>query len=73
MKGLVVHGMAGFDYARAKITLHVPDDFAVEAMAAIGRLGPKEDLPPQHLSREFPGQRRPIAELAFAGPYRPAP
>ena len=66
LKGLVVHGMAGFDYARARTTLNVPDDFTVEAMAAIGRIGPKEDLPPQHLSREFPGQRRPIAELVFA-------
>ena len=44
LKGLVVHGMAGFDYARARTTLNVPDDFTVEAMAAIGRIGPKEDL-----------------------------
>ena len=74
MQGLVVHGMAGFNYARAKTTLNVPDDFTVEAMAAIGRPGAKDDLPPQHLSREFPSQRRPIAELVFAGPYRvPAP
>ena len=70
MKGLVAHGMAGFDYARAKTLLNVPDDFTVEAMAAIGRPGPKEDLPPQHLSREFPGQRRPVGELVFEGPYR---
>ena len=69
VKGLVVHGMAGFDYARAKDALHVPDDFTVEAMAAVGRRGPKEELPPQHLSREFPSQRRPVADLVFAGPY----
>ena len=69
IKGLVVHGMAGFDYARAKDALHVPDDFTVEAMAAVGRRGPKEELPPQHLSREFPSQRRPVADLVFAGPY----
>jgi len=37
MKGLVVHGMAGFNYDRAKTTLNVPDDFTVEAMAAVGR------------------------------------
>ena len=71
MKGLVVHGMAGFDYARAKTTLNVPDDFTVEAMAAVGRPGSKEDLPPQHLAREFPGQRKPVTELVFAGPYPP--
>jgi nitroreductase len=71
LRGLVVHGMAGFDYARARTALHVPDDMTVEAMAAVGRPGPKEDLPPQHLQREFPSQRKPIAELVFAGPYRP--
>lgn len=70
MKRLVVHGMAGFDYERAKATLNVPDDFTVEAMAAVGRQGSKEDLPPQHLSREFPSQRKPVSELVFAGPYR---
>ena len=70
MKGLVVHGMAGFNYDRAKTTLNVPDDFTVEAMAAVGRPGPKEDLPPQHLSREFPSQRHPVSDLVFAGPYR---
>ena len=70
MKGLVVHGMAGFDYARAKTALNVPDDFTVEAMAAVGRPGPKDDLPPQHLTRESPSQRKPVTELVFAGPYR---
>ena len=69
MKGLVAHGMAGFDYDRARVSLQVPDDFTVEAMAAVGMAGPKEDLPPQHLSRELPSQRKPIGELVFAGPY----
>ena len=70
LKGLVVHGMAGFDYGRARTALNVPADLTVEAMAAIGRPGPKEELPPQHLSREFPSQRRLVSELVFAGPYR---
>jgi nitroreductase len=70
MKGLVVHGMAGFDYERARATLDVPDDFTVEAMAAVGRPGRPNDLPPQHVAREFPGQRKPLQELVFAGPYR---
>ena len=70
LKGLVVHGMAGFDYARARDALNVPDDMTVEAMAAVGRPGPKEELPPQHLQRESPSPRRPVTELVFAGPYR---
>ena len=45
--------MAGFDYARARTTLNVPDDFTVEAMAAIGRIGPKEDLPQQLCRASF--------------------
>src|SRR5512140_1645767 len=41
-QGLVVHGMEGFDYDRARKELRIPDEFQVEAMAAVGRLGPKE-------------------------------
>ena len=67
MRGLVVHGMAGFDYARARTTLNVPDDMTVEAMAAVGKPGAKENLPPQHLQREFPSTRRPVSELVRAG------
>ena len=70
LRGLVVHGMAGFDYARARTVLTVPDDLTVEAMAAVGRPGAKEDLPPQHLQRESPGGRTPVEQLVSAGPYR---
>jgi len=40
-QGLVVHGMEGFDYERARKDLQIPDEFQVEAMAAVGRPGPK--------------------------------
>ena len=33
---LVVHGMQGFDYDRARKELKIPDEFQVEAMAAVG-------------------------------------
>jgi len=70
LKGLVVHGMAGFDYARAKTTLNIPDDFQVEAMAAVGRPGPITVLPEDFQARESPNTRRPITELVFEGLYR---
>jgi nitroreductase len=70
LKGLVVHGMAGFDYARARTTLNIPDDFNVEAMAAVGRPGPITVLPEDFQARESPNTRRPITELTFEGPYR---
>src|SRR5712692_8111069 len=37
--GLVVHGMQGFDFEKARKTLSVPDDYAVCAMFAVGRPG----------------------------------
>ena len=70
LKGLVVHGMAGFDYTRAKTTLNIPDDFQVEAMAAVGRPGPITVLPEDFQARESPNTRRPITELVFEGLYR---
>jgi nitroreductase len=68
-RGLVVHGMAGFDYAKAKTTLNVPDDFAVNAMAAIGRPGPVSVLPEDFQARESPNARKPIGELTFEGRF----
>jgi nitroreductase len=70
MKGLVVHGMAGFDYARARISLNVPDEFAVDAMCAIGRPGPVENLSEFQRGREHPSQRRPLSESAHEGPFK---
>jgi nitroreductase len=35
-QGLVVHGRQGFDYDRAHKDLRIPDDFQIEAMAAVG-------------------------------------
>jgi nitroreductase len=70
LKGLVVHGMQGFDYERARQTLQVPDEFRVEAMAAIGRPGRKEELPEALQVRETPSPRKPLAEVAWEGPFR---
>ena len=70
LRGLVVHGMAGFDYAKAKAALNVPDDFTVEAMAAVGKPGRVEDLPQDFQARESPSTRKPLSELVFEGSYR---
>lgn len=67
--GLVIHGMAGFDYERARRELAVPDDFAVEAMIAVGRPGDVDDLPEDLRLRERPSDRRPVAESAFEGGF----
>jgi nitroreductase len=69
-QGLVVHGMQGFDYERARTQLRIPDEFEVEAMAAVGRPGPKELLPEKLQARESPNDRRKISGSIFEGPFR---
>lgn len=72
MNGLVVHGMEGFDYDRAKQVLKIPDGFTVEAMCAVGKPGALEDLPKELREREVMSDRKPIEEIAFEGTFRGA-
>jgi hypothetical protein len=64
-----VHGMEGFDYERARKELHITDEFQVEAMAAVGKPGPKELLPEKLQARESPNDRRKVSESVFEGPF----
>jgi nitroreductase len=68
-RGLVAHGMQGFDYARAKSELHIPDEFEVHAMVAVGRRGNPEKLPEALREREKPNDRRPLSEIVFDGTF----
>jgi nitroreductase len=68
-KGWVIHGMEGFDFARAKKELNVPDGFNVEAMAVIGKPGRKETLSADMQAREKPSDRRKVAESFFEGAF----
>ncbi len=68
-RGLVVHGMQGFDYEKAKTVCNIPDDFQVEAMVAIGKPGNKEVLPPELQIKETPSTRKPLSELIMEGKY----
>jgi nitroreductase len=66
---LVAHGMEGFDYARAKAELSMPDDFEAHAMVAIGRRAPAEKLPENYRAKERPNSRRPLREIVFEGVF----
>ena len=70
LKGLVVHGMQGFDYDKARTALNIPEGFKVEAMAVIGKPGRVEDLPEKLQQRETPSDRRKLNETVFEGPYQ---
>ncbi|MEK6976875.1 MAG: nitroreductase family protein [Candidatus Hydrothermarchaeota archaeon] len=68
-RGLVIHGMQGFDYDKARDVLGIPEAFEVEAMIAIGKRGKKEDLPKDLREIEFPSERKPISAVVFEGRF----
>jgi nitroreductase len=69
-QGFVVHGMEGFDYERARVKLGIPEEFQVEAMAAVGKPGAKEMLPEKLQKRESPNDRRKLTQSICEGPFR---
>jgi nitroreductase len=71
LKALVVHGMQGFDYDKARRALNIPDVFQVEAMIAIGKPGKKEDLPESLQEREIPSPRKNLSEIVMEGNFTP--
>jgi nitroreductase len=70
-RGIVTHGMEGFDYQRARQELDIPEDYDVMAMIAIGKKGLKEKLPGPLRDRESPTDRKPLTEITMEGKYRP--
>ena len=68
-RGLVTHGMEGFDYEKARRDLRITNDYDVEAMIAIGKRGEKEDLPEKLREREFPSSRKPLKEIIIEGTF----
>ena len=64
---LVVHGMEGFDYDRARTELNVPDEFEVLAMFVVGKPAPKETLSPELQKKEGTSTRKPISEFIKEG------
>ncbi|HSH37449.1 MAG TPA: nitroreductase family protein [Chthoniobacterales bacterium] len=69
-QGLVLHGMEGFDYDRARTDLKVPPEFQIEAMAAVGRPRPAEMLPEKLRGRENPTDRRKVRASICEGPFQ---
>ncbi|HRN78432.1 MAG TPA: nitroreductase family protein [Candidatus Dependentiae bacterium] len=70
INNLAVRGMEGFSYERAKRRLNIPDGYTVEAMAAIGKPGNKEELPADLQEKEKPSMRKNITEFVFEGAFK---
>jgi nitroreductase len=69
-RGIATHGMQGFDYQRARTDLEIPESYDVMAMIAIGKRGPKENLPSKLQELEFPNDRKPLREIVMEGYFR---
>lgn len=67
--GLLIHGMQGFDFEKARTALNIPDDYAVSAMFAAGKPGDVNDLPPELREREKPSPRKPVSEIICEGRF----
>jgi nitroreductase len=64
--GLHAHGMAGFDWERARKELRIPDDYDLGAAVALGHLAPPDQLPEQYRQSEISRrQRKPLNEIVF--------
>jgi len=70
MMGLVVHGMEGFDYDKARTEYNIPADYDIEAMFAVGMPGRVEDLSPELAKREEISDRRPQSDFTFEGEFK---
>jgi nitroreductase len=68
--GLHAHGMAGFDWQRARTDLGIPDDYEVAAAAALGYLGSPDQLAAQQRQTELaPRTRKPQKEIVFGAEF----
>ena len=47
----------------------IPNDFDVNAMIAIGRRAPADNLPDKYREMELPSPRRPLHEIVFEGAF----
>src|ERR1044071_3228802 len=71
-QGLAAHQMAGFNTEQARTEFHIPADYTVLAMIAVGYpyRGSLDELSERARASELaPRQRRPIGEIAFAGTW----
>lgn len=69
-RGIVAHGMQGFDYDKARIDLEIPIDFEVMAMIAIGKKGSRDNLSPELQEKEKISDRKPLKDIVMEGIYR---
>jgi nitroreductase len=69
-RDLVAHGIAGFEYDKARKDLDIPAGSVVVSMIAIGKRGPKENLLLGLHEREIRNDRKPLEEIVMEGHFK---
>lgn len=67
--GLAMRGMQGFDYEKAREVLKIPQEYSVEALYAVGRKAPDEDLEEQYRLKDQPTDRKPVQDFVYEGVF----
>jgi nitroreductase len=69
LSGFYAHGMGGIKHDEIMHTFAIPEGYRVEAGIALGRLADKSVLSERNQEREFPSQRKALADIAFNGKF----
>ena len=69
LSGWFTHAVGGFDKAKAREVLGIPEGYELQAAIVIGKRGDKSLLSPSLQEREQPSLRRPLAELIAEGGF----
>lgn len=69
LSGWSTHAVGGFDKAKARELLAIPEGYEVQVAIVIGKRGDKSSLSPSLQEREQPSSRKPLAELISEGGF----
>ncbi|TXK74676.1 nitroreductase family protein [Paenibacillus sp. N3.4] len=67
--GLATRAVGGYDKESAREVLHVPSEYELHAVIALGYRGPRESLAEDLQERELPNGRRPLSESIIDGSF----
>jgi nitroreductase len=67
--GWAAHAMGGFNAAKLRHAMTIPDEVAIEAVVAVGKQSDKAGLPRSLEEREHPSDRLPLSRIVSQGSY----
>lgn len=70
LENIIVHAIGGFAHEHARKILHIPADYSIDLILALGKLGDKTRLPEKLQAREQPTQRKELDEIVFKDGFK---